>query len=199
VNKVLEVNFQVGYFEVYNELPNHLELLHVHQTHSSLIIPNKSEMDSNTKADGMILALKDLGNASLAVKTADCLPILYLSHDQVALVHAGWRGLKQKIHLDAKLVEIKPHTIFIGPSIGAGSFEVTAEFKDHFPQSPNFIYKSGKIYFDLAAEALSQLKKVFPDTKITISGICTFENNQYNSYRKTQTKIRNWNIFRINI
>lgn len=199
MNKLLGVDFQNATFEIYNEKPTHLELLHVDQTHSSTVIDNISQMTSKTQADGMIIALKDLGKKALAIKTADCLPILYLSNTQVALVHAGWRGLKKSIHLDENLVNMKPHTIFIGPAISVKYFEVTDEFLENFPKSTQFFRKEGKIYFDMAAEALSQLKEVFPDTKITLSGICTFENNQYNSYRKTQTKIRNWNIFKINI
>ena len=179
MDKVFQLEFESGIFEIYNDKPNHLDLLHTHQTHSPLVINNKDEMNTSVKADGLILPINELRGNAFAIKTADCLPILYLSDTHVALVHAGWRGIQQNIHLDKKLIAMKPHTVFIGPAIGVKSFEVTSEFYDYFPESKNFTKKKDKLTFDLTKEAVSQLNEVFLDTKITSSGICTFENNQY--------------------
>jgi hypothetical protein len=197
MNKILEKNFQAGNFMVYDNKPEIKKMIHVHQIHSDCILTQQDYKDPNQKADGIIFSLKKLTEQklSLAIKTADCLPILYLSEQHVGLIHAGWRGVMQKIHVDSKLIDMSPKEIFIGPCIGSNSFEVQEDFKEYFPTSTHFIEKSGKLYFDLVKEAQGQLSIQFPDAKITNSGICTFKNNQYNSYRLNKTETRNWNVF----
>ena len=124
------------------------------------------------------------------------MPIAYIGKNQSALVHAGWMGVHQKIHLTESLKRLEPTDIYIGPCIHRESFEVTQEFRDHFPNSPYFTKVDGKLNFDLVQHALSELKEFFPAANITQSGICTFKNNQYNSYRRNKTTIRNWNILK---
>jgi len=197
MNKIFEKKFIQGDFVIYDDEPKIINLKSVRQTHSDIILLENECQNSNQEADGLIYSIKNLedNKLAIAIKTADCLPILYLSETHVALVHAGWRGVEQKIHLHPKLLAIAPLEIFIAPSIGVNSFEVQEDFKAHFKESSHFINKSGKLYFDLVKEAQGQLSLCFPDTKITNSGICTFENNQYNSYRRDKTSKRNWNIF----
>jgi len=196
LNKVLEKSYSQGVFQVYADKPQS-DLIHVHQIHSNIVLTEEEFSDPNQKADGVIFSYKTLNekNLTLAIKTADCLPILYIGETHVGLVHAGWKGVQQKIHLHPELLKIKPTEIYIGPCIHVNSFEVQEDFKEFFPKSSNFMEQDGKLYFDLVKEALGQLSQAFPDTKITESGICTFENNQYNSYRLNKTEKRNWNIF----
>jgi len=74
-----------------------------------------------------------------AVLTADCLPLLLCSRtgDQVAAVHAGWRGLAAGIiektldHFAAPGDEI---LVWLGPAIGPKCFEVGDEVRDSFLQ-----------------------------------------------------------------
>lgn len=73
----------------------------------------------------------------LAVLTADCLPLLVCADDgsEIAAIHAGWRGLAagvierciENLHAPrAKLL------VWLGPAIGAASYEVGAEVRDAF-------------------------------------------------------------------
>ena len=198
MNKIFEKEFHSGNFIVYDDKPKHLNLVQVHQTHSKIVISQDNLIGETQKADGIIYKISDLkdNDLAIAIKTADCLPILYLNDQKVALVHAGWRGIEQKIHLHPDLIKMSPTEIFIGPCIGPEAFEIQNDFTPFFPQSPHFIHKNGKMYFDLVSETHEQLKAAFPDIKITKSGICTFKNNQYNSYRLNKTEKRNWNLFK---
>ncbi len=86
-----------------------------------------------------------------AVMTADCLPLLIArpAHQQVAAVHAGWRGLASGVieaTLDRLLAqgrgpggtrgagedESDPWWIWLGPCIGPEAFEVGVEVRDAF-------------------------------------------------------------------
>ncbi len=101
-------------------------LAKVKQTHSSIIIPYKGDDLDAAEADGIIFkyATLETVGASVAITTADCLPILFLGKKKGAFVHAGWRGLARKIHLAPEISAIRPYYAFIGPHIGQDSFEV---------------------------------------------------------------------------
>ena len=72
-----------------------------------------------------------------AVLTADCLPILLCSSDgeQVAAIHAGWRGLHAGI-LSATLAKMQSPAedilVSLGPAIGPEAFEVGQDVYDAF-------------------------------------------------------------------
>lgn len=71
------------------------------------------------------------------VMTADCLPLLICDKagQQVAAVHAGWRGLAAGVieqtlqHFTAKPADL---LVWLGPAIGAQAFEVGAEVRAAF-------------------------------------------------------------------
>ena len=68
----------------------------------------------------------------LAVRTADCLPVLLAARDGsvLAVAHAGWRGLAAGV-LEAAVaamdVPARDVARWIGPAIGPGAFEVGAD------------------------------------------------------------------------
>lgn len=199
MNKLFQIEFSQGLFEVYDEKPKSLDTLSLHQTHSEIIISEDNFSNDEIEGDGLICSYKYLAdfNKALAIKTADCLPILYQGKTHAGLVHAGWRGIHNKIYLKEELQNIQPNEIYIGPCIHQKSFEVQDDFRANFPDSPYFNETGGKLTFDLIKEALRHLKKSFPQAKISASEVCTFENSAYNSYRRDKTIKRNWNIFRL--
>ncbi len=195
MSKLLSEIFSSGLFEVYSSKPSQ-ELIQINQVHSNIVKTSEGESLEKIDGDGIIISYKDLDQKMLAIKTADCLPILLLGDDSAALIHAGWKGLRDSILIDPKISKLSPVHIFIGPSIY--NYEVTNEFRQNFPDSDAFEDKSGKLFFSLQKEALSQLRQAYVNANIQESRVCTLENNQYNSYRRNKTNERNWNIFRLN-
>ena len=192
--KVFEHQMLWGKFQTWTKKPE-IPLLHTHQVHG-IEIAEKNECHTETKADGMIFKRSEIpDDSALAIKTADCMPILIQSETEVIFLHAGWKGLAIGILNHPLLKEIKPLYAFIGPSIQECCFEVSEDFHHHFPGSPHF-HKSGeKYFFNLQAEAFNQLEQLFPQLRIEIAAECTCCDNKFHSYRRNKTIERNWNLF----
>ena len=82
-------------------------------------------------------AVTHLPGAVLAILTADCLPVLFCSEDgaRVGAAHAGWRGLAAGVleaTLDALAVPPARVLAWLGPCIGAASYEVGEEVRAAF-------------------------------------------------------------------
>ena len=73
----------------------------------------------------------------LAILTADCLPILIAADDgsEIAAIHAGWRGLAAGI-VESTVRRLRTPKeklmAWLGPAIGAASYEVGDEVRDAF-------------------------------------------------------------------
>lgn len=183
-------NLNHGRFETWTDKPE-MDFFHVHQVHGNNIV---SVETLPAEADGILSSWNDL-TLPLAIKTADCLPVVIEGETGVVFLHAGWKGLQQKILTTPEVKLIKPLKAFIGPSIQKCCFEVTQEFKHHFLNNQNFITRDEKLFFNLQQEALDQLKGSFPEVEVIISPLCTACNVEFNSYRRDKTIKRNWNLY----
>ena len=138
----------------------------VRQVHGARCV-RAEEAGSDTCADGLIS--RD-PRRPVAVRTADCLPVLLASADGrcVAAVHAGWRGLVgagghapaagQPGVLEAACDagEFVDGVAAIGPSICGGCYEVGEEVAGWFP--PELIDRTrARPHVSLAAEARRRL------------------------------------------
>lgn len=148
-------------------------------------------------------------NIACAVLTADCLPVLLHSDDgqEIAAVHAGWRGLTQGII--GKTVQkfaASPDKIhaFLGPCIGPDHFEVGIEVMEacfavaHSEAQMEAIAKAFKpsmqrpLHFyanlwALAKAELNELGVLQIDGALSAenpSDWCTFSNPHYYSHRR---------------
>ncbi len=120
---------------------------------------------AGAEADG---AWTDRPGVVCAVLTADCLPIFICDRKgtQVALLHAGWRGLAGRI-IDSGLraMNMPPEELFVwlGPAIGPDSYEVGDDvrgaFLDDDPGTAGAFRPagSGRWYADMYALARRQL------------------------------------------
>jgi YfiH family protein len=138
--------------------------------------------------------LENTPGAAVAVKTADCVPILLVDRDRraVAAVHAGWRGTVAEIARRA-VEEMRcefgsdPAELeaAIGPGIGACCYEVGPDVGAHFRQhsEPG---REGRARVDLAAANRRQLLEAGLDSaRIYISGLCTMcRPDEFHSYRR---------------
>ena len=117
--------------------------LELKQVHSARVIP-AAQWRPGIEADGLAT---DRPGERLAVKTADCVPLLLLDpvRRAAAAVHAGWRGAAQRIAMEAvRLLEqcygSRPEDVLaaLGPAIGGCCYEVgpevAAQFREWFPE-----------------------------------------------------------------
>lgn len=137
--------------------------------------------------------------AILAVKSADCLPLLFHAPDigVIAAVHAGWRGLVQD--LPAKISKIllargaaaTSLRIVLGPAICQSCYEVGPEvaeqFRAAFGSSGDEFLSGGadRLQFSPARFARRRLESlgILPENILDV-GVCTKETAALPSYRR---------------
>ena len=172
--------------------PPKKKIINMNQTHSSKIseVSNKTLYYKST--DGL---LSNNINHILEISVADCLPIFVYNKKNfcIGVVHAGWKGLKKGIisNLSQALNSydnLSDFKIFIGPSISQKNYEVKKDFLEYFERE-HFLINDDKYYLDLKKIAVKQLAlEGFKD--IEVSKICTFENQNFHSFRRNGTEKR---------
>ena len=108
---------------------NHTVRLHEHST------PHEGFWAT---ADAVVTKTK---SHVVAIRTADCIPILFWHPQRIffGAVHAGWRGLKEKIFESALQTSVRHYNIsvtklrfWIGPHITTDSYQVGKDVYKHF-------------------------------------------------------------------
>jgi hypothetical protein len=157
----------------------------LHQVHSDICIPARGR--TGVLGDGDAL-LENTPGHLVAIKTADCIPILLVDeeHRAVAAVHAGWRGTVRGIvkHAVCSMQEefgtrpTKLHAA-IGPGIGKCCYEVGAEVAAQFGES-------GPCHIDLVEANRRQLIEAgVPEPQIYAAHLCTKCGvEDFHSYRR---------------
>jgi YfiH family protein len=132
--------------------------------------------------------LENTPGAVVAVKTADCIPILLADERSraVAAVHAGWRGTVAQIAAGAvKSMRDRfgtdPRDLHaaIGPGIGKCCYQVGPEVAAHFGGQ-------GRGHIDLAEANRNQLLAAgVPPERIYVSDLCTMcRPGEFHSFRR---------------
>jgi polyphenol oxidase len=164
--------------------PNTTGLATSKQIHSDRVLLVESAGPQG-EGDALISNLRGVG---LAIRTADCLPILIADprNRAVAAVHAGWRGVVSEIV--PKAVEAmrrqfgsKPGdlVVAIGPGIGLCCFEVGPEVSVQFGLS-------GRTKVDLVETTCRQLRRIGVKMgQINSVGLCSYcDPELFQSYRR---------------
>lgn len=167
--------------------------LYLNQIHSTSVI-SLPYTKKNIDADAVYT---NQPNQVCAVMTADCLPLLVTNKEgnEVAAIHAGWRGLCNGIientinMFDSARNEIY---VWLGPAISQKAFQVGEEVREQFVsynQDAISAFKkdelhNGKYFADLFKLAEQRLHAL-GITNIFGGDHCTFtENENFFSYRK---------------
>ncbi len=164
----------------------------VKQIHSARVVLVQ-EPGGQGEADALIT---DRSGFVLAVRTADCVPILIADpdHHAVAAIHAGWRGAVSRIVVGS-VEAMRQHfgsdpaalIAAIGPAIGRCCFEVgpevAAEFAALFPERHDL---ASKTYIDLPEANRRQLMEAgLKADRISSASACTrCDAAQFHSYRR---------------
>jgi YfiH family protein len=140
-------------------------------------------------------------NVLLAIKTADCVPILIgdAKTGAFAAVHAGWRGTSSSI-VASSIAQLQKEygtragdlRAAIGPAANACCYEVGTDvlekFKELFPGSDHLFTatRAGHARIDLQTANRDQLIAVgVSPEKIHVASICTMDRNDlFFSYRR---------------
>jgi len=184
--------FLKGTFMTFSGPPS-IPFLKLKQIHSNKIFPASSIKNDKLEGDGLFLEMGVKKN--LCILTADCLPVLFIGEKGEALIHAGWRGIKEGILENKILRNIKPQQVFIGPSIKKCCYEVSPDFQKNFPTSKSFSWVGEKLFFSLDGEITTLLKKLFPFLEILVDKHCTCCDKKFHSFRRDKTEKRNYNLW----
>lgn len=174
------------------QLPAAFWLKQVHGTQVHEFDGNYERNDC-VEADAAISVLK--GHA-LGVLTADCLPILLANDEQVAVVHAGWRGLLAGVIEEAMARFAKPAIAWIGPAIQREHFEVGVEVYQAFTAknqawASHFQQESQQKYLASLSSIAEDVLRVNACVTLHNSRLCTYQDTSFFSYRRDNTLGRN--------
>lgn len=135
-------------------------------------------------------AVTRVPGARLAVRTADCVPVVLVGDGAVGVVHAGWRGLASGViqrTIDAMSGVREAH---VGPHIRAGCYEFGADDLDEVTEALGAGVRAtttwGTPALDLAAGVRATLRRV----PILDSGACTACSDIYYSWRARRESAR---------
>ena len=177
---------------------NFIVAIQTHSSHVEVIRSNTSRGWNSLEnaiedCDALITNLKGI---ALTVLTADCVPILLYDREKevIAVVHAGWRGTKEKIVVKTvvKMFEefgclAENIVVGIAPSIGACCYEVGYDVAKYFLNEKSAcVAKNSKYMLDLPAINKNQLLgSGVKEENIEMSNVCTAcEVTSFFSYRK---------------
>ena len=164
----------------------------LHQIHSSIVVDVEGRSGCLGEGDALV---SNKPGVLVAVKTADCIPILMVDARTraVAAVHAGWRGTVKNIAVQAIAeMEKKFYSraedvhVAIGPGIGPCCYEVGPEVAAQFRQYDSSLRTvAPATHLDLAESNRRQIEAcgVALD-RIYVAGICTMCNGEFHSYRR---------------
>ena len=172
----------------------------VHQVHGAEVIECAQVQSKCIEADALWTRHPGL---VLAIRTADCVPIIMASWEQpvVAVIHAGWRGTHQNVVAETVRMVVdetglKPESLsaVIGPCIHAEAFEVDSDvaipFQETFKHSVvhKVPGKEARWTVDLVeANRLQLSQSGLLDERIAVLPWCTVKNRRFWSHRRQRT------------
>jgi YfiH family protein len=155
-----------------------LPVVFMHQSHGNEVALVENETIF-PEADALVTTNK---NIALAVRVADCLPLLLTSQNVVAAVHVGRRGLINQVALKAvslmKQLGADQISGVVGPHICGECYEVDSQtYVDVCSTYPATGQKSN--YLNL----YQGLEEQLGDIRLENLNLCTKENSEYFSHR----------------
>jgi len=172
------------------EIPNDLEIPKDTPTEDSFFIVGEGDavIASRTYANATLNSKR-----ALAVQTADCAPILIITELDVAVVHAGWRGLASGI-IQKTVQQLlnrggNQFRALIGPAATAKLYEVGTEVIENIGPTAKAIKKNDTHWFlDIGHTALHQFVLASGRKgECHLANVCTIEDLRFYSYRRATT------------
>lgn len=166
----------------------------LNQIHSNEVINADQQLHTQgilPQADALFSARKKV---VCVVLTADCLPIFFCNQSgtEVAVAHAGWRGLHAGIlHKTVESMKSESGDIlaYLGPAIGPKSFEVGEDVFHAFAeknianQAAFVKNRKGHYLCDIYQLARIELQSIGV-SHVDGGGLCTYTEERFYSYRR---------------
>jgi YfiH family protein len=168
----------------------------LHQIHSDIVVAGGGR--SGCLGDGDAL-LENTPGMLVAVKTADCIPLLMVDpvHRAVAAVHAGWRGTARNIAARS-IAEMagkfgtRPQDLHvaIGPGIGKCCYQVGTEVASEFIEyDPGLRNSTQPVHLDLRDINRRQAAACgVNEAQIYLAGICSMCSQDFHSFRRDKER-----------
>ncbi|MDR3215102.1 MAG: peptidoglycan editing factor PgeF [Bacilli bacterium] len=179
------------------------------QAHTDKLIKVMSKQTIiNEECDALYTTLPDI---HIGVLTADCLPLLVHCQNPsiICAIHAGWVGSSKlityksiKYLMEHEHLNPEETTIYLGPSITLKNYEVQQDLVNKImihsqfnPQECFIKLKDNKYLYDNIKFNINQLKALgIKEQNIMLNNRCTYEDDEYYSYRQDQTTNRLLNM-----
>lgn len=176
-------------------------IVFTNQIHSNIVkYVTEEDIGKTYDCDGFVT---DKRSVVLAVRTADCVPILLYTEGVIGAVHAGWRGTANSIQINAveEMKKLGARAEDIKVAIGACIHKCCYEVGEDFCRSLYELIgeemakchietRQGKVYCDLVSLNTEMLISAgVKKENIIASEACTCcESNLYFSHRATKGK-----------
>ena len=158
------------------------------QLHSIIVLDPNKVGTQGLKGDAFVTSAPNL---KIAVKTADCAPVLMTDGKVVAAVHAGWKGAVSGV-IEASILEmlkqgaeLKNIVAAVGPCIHVDSYPNPDVKKMLSEDMMRFLptYPDGTEHFNLPAYVINRLNEAGV-SKVDLIDIDTYTDKRFNSYRR---------------
>jgi YfiH family protein len=128
--------------------------------------------------------------AKLAVRTADCVPVVLLGEGSIGVVHAGWRGLAGGVIQAAVAAMGDVHTAHVGPHIRAGCYEFSGPDLDGVAAVLGDGIRGATTWGAPALDLTAGVRAALGDIGVVDAGACTACSDLYFSWRARKDTAR---------
>lgn len=121
--------------------------------------------------------------AKLAVRTADCVPIVLIGRDSIGVVHAGWRGLAANVVQETIEVMGGAGQAHLGPHIRAGCYEFGPDDLDRVSAALGPEVRAQTLWGAPSLDLTAATRAALGAIPVIDSGACTACSDVYFSWR----------------
>ena len=153
----------------------------LHQVHgASVVSVTKPGEHAGVEADAAVTRVRGV---KLAVRTADCVPVVLVADDAIGVVHAGWRGLAGGI-LQKTIAELgSVGRAYVGPHIRVGCYEFGVADLDEVAGALGDGVRGTTLWGAPALDLTAGVRAALGDIPVHDTGACTACGDVYFSWR----------------
>jgi purine-nucleoside/S-methyl-5'-thioadenosine phosphorylase / adenosine deaminase len=143
----------------------------LHQVHGATVVEvDEPGARAGSDADAAFTGRR---GCTLAVRTADCVPVVLVNEAAIGVVHAGWRGLADGVieaAVDAMGAPVEAH---IGPHIRRGCYEFGAADLDAVASALGAHVRATTSWGTPALDLTAGVRGALRGVRLHDSGACT--------------------------